>query len=231
MYPDNAVTTLATDLRDQILTRRRALGSLAAAGVAAGFAAPHVAAQDAATDEDLISVLNYALALEHLENAFYRDGLAAFTVDEFTALGFQESVLDYLTEIGNDEAAHVATLTGVITDLGGTPVAEGQYDITAAVADATAFLATAMALENTGVSAYTGAAQFLISSDALLTAALTIHGVEARHAAYLNILNEENPFPEAFDPPLSPAEVVAIASPFIVEAEVITPTGAATPVA
>ncbi len=84
-----------------------------------------------------------------------------------------------------------------------------------------------MALENTGVAAYTGAAQYLIDNDELLTAALTIHGVEARHAAYLNILNEENPFPNAFDEPLTPAEVVEIAGQFIVDAEVVTPAAAA----
>ena len=139
--------------------------------------------------------------------------------------------MDYLTQISADEAAHVETLTSVITSLGGTPVAEGQYDVSSALVDASAFLATAMALENTGVSAYTGAAQYLIDNDELLTAALTIHGVEARHAAYLNILNEENPFPDAFDKPLTPAEVVEIAGPFIVEAEVVTPLAAATPVA
>ncbi|MDP9366776.1 MAG: ferritin-like domain-containing protein, partial [Chloroflexota bacterium] len=89
--------------------------------------------------------------------------------------------------------------------------------------DAEPFLATAQALENTGVSAYTGAAQYLIDSDELLTAALTIHGVEARHAAYLNLLNGENPFPMSFDEPLNPAEVVEIAGGFIVDAEVVTP--------
>ncbi|MBA2521655.1 MAG: ferritin-like domain-containing protein [Chloroflexia bacterium] len=198
-----------------------------AASVTTMFGAVPAAAQDVASDEDLLSVLNYALSLEHLENAFYRDGLASLTVEAFTALGFQPSVVDYVAQIGTDEAAHVATLTQVITDLGGSPVEEGAYNFEAALGDATAFLATAMALENTGVSAYTGAAQYLIDNDELLTAALTIHGVEARHAAYLNILNEESPFPEAFDPPLTPAEVVEIATPFITAAEVVTPNAAA----
>lgn len=229
------IVTAAIRLRDQMASRRTLTGGAILVSAAAGLGMmPGVrgaAAQDAASDEDILSVLNYALTLEHLENAFYRDGLASFTLEQFTDLGFQPSVVDYLAQIGNDELAHVETLTTVITDLGGTPVAEGQYDISAAVADPSAFLATAMALENTGVSAYTGAAQYLISNDDLLTAALTIHGVEARHAAYLNILNEENPFPAAFDEPLTPAEVVEIAGPFIVDAEVVTPLAAATPAA
>lgn len=231
MNADLTLVKLAARLRNQIVTPRNMTGgamAIGAAGPGSVSGTRSVNAQATATTDDLISVLNYALALEHLENAFYRDGLANFTVEAFTDLGLQPSVLDYLTQIGTDEAAHVETLTSVITSLGGTPVAEGQYDISTAVADLTTFMATAMALENKGVSAYTGAAQYLISNDELLTAALTIHGVEARHAAYLNILNEENPFPAAFDEPLTPAEVVEIAGPFIVQADVVTPLAAAT---
>jgi hypothetical protein len=160
-----------------------------------------------------IDVLNYALTLEHLEAAFYRDGLAAIGVDGITALGFQPSVFDALTAIGEHEAAHVATLTDVITQLGGEPVAEAVYDF--GYTDAAGFLQVAQALEDTGVAAYQGAAQYLIDEDALLTAALTIHGVEARHASYLALVNATSPFPEAVNPTLTPAEVLEIATPFI----------------
>ena len=232
-YDDIGTRTLP--IHDRPSSRRGILGGAAVIGgtasIMAILGAPPVRAQGTASDEDIISVLNYALTLEHLEHAFYRDGLASFTLAQFTDLGFQPSVVDRLVQISADELAHVETLTQVITDLGGTPVAEGQYDISAALTDPSAFLATAMALENTGVAAYTGAAQYLIENDELLTAALTIHGVEARHAAYLNILNEENPFPNAFDEPLTPAEVIEIAGPFIVDAEVVTPAAAATPMA
>ena len=61
-----------------------------------------------------------------------------------------------------------------------------------------------------------GAARFLIDEDELLTAALTIHGIEARHAAYLNGLQGESPFPDAVNPTLTPDEVLAAAGPFIV---------------
>ena len=231
MQTQDRLLSTVSAIRDRAASRRGMLrgaaiggGALALAG-AARFA-PGAAAQDAEVNDDILSVLNYALTLEHLENAFYRDGLASLTVDAFTAAGFQPAVVDYLTEIGAHEAAHVATLTEVITQLGGTPVAEGTYDFGTAFGDVTAFLATAAALENTGVDAYTGAAQYLIDNDQLLTAALTIHGVEARHAAYLNVVTGESPFPDAVDAPLTPAEVVEIAGPFIVEAEVVTPNAA-----
>jgi hypothetical protein len=159
-------------------------------------------------------VLNYALTLEHLEYAFYRDGLQEFTADDFSAAGYAANVFEWFGIIRDHEMEHVATITQVIADLGGEPVAEATYDF--GYADLAGFVGVAKAIENTGVSAYEGAAQFLIGEDDLLTAALTIHGVEARHAAYLNGLTGESPFPLAFDPPLSPDEVLEIAGPFIV---------------
>jgi hypothetical protein len=166
------------------------------------------------TFQSPVDVLNYALTLEHLESAFYRDGLAAIGVDGITALGFQSSVFDNLTAIGEHEAAHVTTLTDVITQLGGEPVAEGMYDF--GYTDAAGFLQVAQALEDTGVAAYQGAAEYLINEDELLTAALTIHGVEARHASYLALVNGAVPFPEAFNMTLTPEDVITIATPFIV---------------
>jgi len=155
-------------------------------------------------------VLNYALTLEHLEASFYREGLAGFKASDFAA-----GVFDNLGLIRGHEADHVAALTAAVNELGGVPVEEATYDFGRAFRNPDAFLATAQALENTGVAAYTGAAQYLIGSPDLLTAALTIHGVEARHASYLNRLNGASPFPDAVDAPLTPDEVLAIATPFI----------------
>lgn len=160
-----------------------------------------------------VDVLNYALTLEHLEFAFYRDGLETYGADAFAAAGYADNVFSYFEKIRDDEQAHVETITQVITDLGGEPVAEGMYDF--GYADLAGFIGVAKALENTGVSAYQGAAKDLIGENELLTAALTIHGVEARHAAYLNGLTGESPFPDAFNPTLTPDEVLAIAGPFI----------------
>ena len=166
--------------------------------------------------KDAVEVLNYALTLEHLESTFYREGLDALGPAAFEEAGFQTVVRENIVEIGAHEAEHVEVLTSVIESLDGEPVEEAEYDFGYDKGDVAGFLATAAALENTGVSAYTGAAQYLIEEDELLTAALTIHGVEARHAAYLNVLNGTSPFPESFDPPLTPDEVLEIAGPFIV---------------
>lgn len=120
-------------------------------------------------------------------------------------------------------------MTAAVSELGGVPVEEAAYDFGEAFGDPNAFLATAQALENTGVAAYTGAAQYLIGSPELLTAALTIHGVEARHASYLNRLNGVSPFPDAVDAPLTPDEVLTIATPFIADAPAAQAGGSQAP--
>lgn len=211
--------------RDAILSRRSLLGRGAMVGAATGALALGMSpalrgsafAQDATPEgeddnggfEDDIAVLNYALTLEHLESAFYRDNAGTY---DLGVDGFGNSINDFMAVIGEHEAAHVETLVSVITDLGGEPVEEATYDF--GVTDAATFLATAAALENTGVSAYDGAGQY-IEDAGLLTAAGTIVAVEARHASYLNLITGELPFPAAFETPLSMDEVLEIAGPFI----------------
>jgi len=174
-------------------------------GALAADATP-VAGSDFGSDLD---VLNYALTLEHLEYAFYRDGVAAY------ALGtdaFGNDIAAMLTMIGAHEKAHVDTLTKVIKGMNGTPVKEAKYDF--GYTDAKSFLATAAALENTGVMAYDGAGHYLKSAD-LLTAAGGIVAVEARHASYLNLVTGAVPFPASFETASTKAEILAIAGPFI----------------
>jgi rubrerythrin len=187
------------------------LGAMPGIARAQDGATPAAGGDDAPFASD-VEVLNYALTLEHLENAFYRDGLPQ--VGDLGTDGFGFSVSEQLAAIGAHEAAHVEALTATISQLGGTPVEEAAYNFEEAVASPEAFLATAMALENTGVSAYNGAGQY-ISDPVLLQTAGTIVAVEARHASYLNLINNEAPFPAPVDEDLTPDEVLEIAGPFI----------------
>jgi hypothetical protein len=184
-----------------------ALALAAAGSPARGRLAALAAAQDF---EDDVAVLNYALTLEHLEYAFYRDGVGKF---DFGKDSFGNSITTYATAIRDHEVGHVKTLTGVVDSFGGTPVKEGTYDFGYGN-DPKKFLATAQALENTGVMAYDGAIRYLKDAD-LVTAAASIAAVEARHAAYLNLINGQIPFPAAFEEPKSKAEVLKVAGPFI----------------
>jgi rubrerythrin len=180
--------------------------------------APDRTADDGTSD---VEVLNYALTLEHLENAFYRDGLAAFSDEELmnadALSSFDESVRmmvpDHLATAGAHEAAHVDALSATVERLDGTPVEEADYDF--GYETPSEFLGVAKALENTGVAAYKGAAPS-VSNDEVFSAALGIHSVEARHAALLNELNLESPFPAGVDEPKSMAAVTEIAGQFIV---------------
>lgn len=162
-----------------------------------------------------LDVLNYALTLEHLEANFYVTGLSQFGSSDFAFLnrfGIRDP-RSFFVAIRDHEVAHVNTLIQVIQSLGGTPVPECTYNF--GYSDVRGFVQIAQALENTGVSAYDGAIRFIQSPD-LTEAAATIATVEARHAAFLNLLNDTSPFPAVFDDPKSRDEVLAIAGPFIV---------------
>ena len=74
----------------------------------------------------------------------------------------------------------------------------------------------AATVENLGAAAYLGKAGE-IKSPEVLAAALSIHSVEARHAAALNKLLGKNPTPDgAFAKAATEADVLAAVKPFIV---------------
>lgn len=206
--------------RRQFLQRSAAVGASALALSVAG--ANTALAQDASSDDvSDVDVLNFALTLEHLEYAFYRDGLARFDKSDFASAkslrGFsnrvRKDVHPNLEDVRDHEETHVDTLTAVINDLGGDPVGEAEYDFGVDTVDE--FLAVAAVLENTGVSAYDGAISLIESGD-LQTAGATIATVEARHASYLNLVTGDDPFPAAFDEAKTMDEVLDAAGGFIV---------------
>jgi rubrerythrin len=146
-------------------------------------ALPTVAKADTAS---LIGVLNFALTLEHLEYRYYQTGLESNVITSADRVIFQK--------IRDHELAHVKFLQEVITNvLKGTAVAEPAFDFTAKgnfspFTDYPTFLALSQAFEDTGVRAYKGQAANVKESDVVLTAALSIHSVEARHASMVRRL-------------------------------------------
>jgi len=189
-----------------------------AAALASSVAAGPVKKRAAYTDAD---ILNYALTLEHLEDKFYREGLANFTAADFAKAGHGETFYENLKEISFDETTHVSFLTSALKAAGAPAVAECTYAF--GVTDVDSFLATASILEGVGVTAYLGAAAS-ITTGAYLTAAGSILTVEARHNAYLRRVIGERPYPQSFDVPLDFDEVYTLAAPFIVSCPSDNPT-------
>jgi hypothetical protein len=147
------------------------------------------------TSTSVIGVLNFALTLEYLESYFYNQGTAAAGL-------IPAADASYINIITTDENAHVAFLKTVIAQLGGTAVAQPKFDLTAGngsgngpfkdvLSNYQTFLAVAETFEDTGVRAYKGQAPNLLGNQVVLTAALSIHAVEARHASAIRQLRAD----------------------------------------
>lgn len=241
--PTDIAERIATSIQDRLDdddTSRRgflgrtalASGGLLAVGSGVGLAVGDEHEDDEDADDEMmaafddvegtdIDVLNYALTLEHLEDALYQQGAEMFDQSAYAeseTLGDASEervseVMQYVQTAGEQEATHVEVLTQAVEILGGEPAQAGEYEF--GVESVDGFLGTAAVVENVGVSAYAGAAPFIESPD-LLGAALSIHSVEARHAAVLNNVVGEAPYPNAFDGARSQQEVLDAAGPFIV---------------
>ncbi len=153
-----------------------------------------------------VDILNFALTLEYLEAAFYEQGAKT--------KGLSGDVAGYVKTFGAEEQEHVDALSATISDLGGKPVKAPKVDFGDAFSSQDAFLALAVTFEDTGVSAYNGAAPMIESKELLATAG-AIAQIEARHAAVIRSAAGEDPFPDAFDPTLSTDEVLKAVEPFL----------------
>jgi rubrerythrin len=172
-------TVDAVSRRGALAKSGKMAGALAIASVPVtlGLMAKRAKAQSSGLTQDIIDVLNFALTLEYLEDEFYRQGLSSGVIDSVGQPIFQQ--------ISAHETAHVALLQGV---LGANAVAKPTFDFTAGgtfdpFANYEQFKALSQGLEDTGVRAYKGQAANLIGNDDILTTALQIHSVEARHAS------------------------------------------------
>ncbi|KAH8908348.1 hypothetical protein BR93DRAFT_478278 [Coniochaeta sp. PMI_546] len=159
-----------------------------------------------------VDILQFALTLEWLEASFYQQGFAKFPASDFQALGLSQQQITDLIGIGASEAAHVGLLQGAIAQAGVKPVQPCTYDF--GFTDAAGMVATALVLENVGVSAYLGGGPLLADKGILSTAA-SILTIEARHQTALRIAAKSAAAPQPFDTALSPKQVFSLAAPFI----------------
>ena len=159
-----------------------------------------------------LDILQFALTAEHLESAFYTEGLGKFDANAFTAAGISAGFRDNLAQIGKDEASHVTFLSTAISGAGGTPVQPCTYKF--GLTDVKTFITISSILEGVGASAYLGAAP-AVQSKAILSAAASILSVESRHSSFVRSILNQIPNAQPLDTPLSPNEVFSLASAFI----------------
>jgi len=165
-----------------------------------------------------VGVLNYAYALEQLEADFYTKVVNSF----YSGISSIEQQL--FTDLYHHEVIHrdffKAAISGVTSNV--LPKLEFQYP-NVNFNDRNSVLATAKALEDTGVAAYNAAGKYITNPDYLVLAGKIV-SVEARHASAIR--NLINPGTAAFsgddvidanglDVAKEPKEVVMAAGGFI----------------
>ena len=160
--------------------------------------------------QQVVDVLNFALTLEYLEAAFYS------TANKTKGL-IPAKYKSLFRTIGAHETAHVKLLKGA---LGSAAVAAPNVDFTAGgkyadvFSNFDTFSTLSMTFEDLGVAAYKGQAGNLAGTP-VLTTALQIHSVEARHASAVRRLTGKAGWDSAFDKPKTKEEVLAAAKPFL----------------
>jgi rubrerythrin len=152
-----------------------------------------------------VGILNFALTLEYLEAAFYNEATANQKRKTFIK---DKQAQVFLKAVTADENAHVAYLEKA---LGSQAIAAPKVDFGGTTSSEASFIKTAVALENTGVHAYSGQA-LNIETPSTVAAALSILTIEARHASVAGLLLKATPKSIApdgsFDTPFTANEVL-----------------------
>jgi rubrerythrin len=164
------------------------IGALLLADVGRARAATRLPASD-------VSILNYALVLEYLQASFYTEAERNGKLTGKTAQAARV--------VGATERAHVQAFREL---LGSRAVKRPAFNFRGVTEQQKQFLKTAVAFEDLAVAAYKGQAPNL-KSRSVLAAAVGIHSVEARHAAWMRQLFGITPAVHAFDQPASRTKI------------------------
>ena len=186
------------------MNRRNFVTTLAAGAAAAGIvgcSSGSVPVTSSNSTPAPLDVLNFALNLEYLEASFYLyvttgNGLSSTdtggtnSVTGGAKVTFTNSFVSTIAQnLATDEQAHVEFLRSTINSVFGAgsavPMPNLNLAAMGAVTNDATFLALARALETTGISAYAGGAQYLVSNTTALTYAAQILDTEAQHEGVL----------------------------------------------
>ncbi|KAG6856982.1 hypothetical protein H0H87_011371 [Tephrocybe sp. NHM501043] len=161
------------------------------------------------TSQSDIDLLNYALALANLQNAFYQQNLGNIDDNAFSSSGFGQEARNNFNQISQNKQAQVNLLAQTLGACA-TPACNYDFHVT----NATNFTATAVVIEDIGTSAYVGSIGDL-SNSTLQEWAAAILSSNARAAAYVTLLTGAQPVIGPFDTPLTPQEVATLTSSYI----------------
>ena len=159
-------------------------GALASATMLGGML-PSLADAKPSKKQDL-KILKYALTLEYLEAAFYKEAVSEG--------GLSGQQLELAKLLAGHEATHVTALRQAIRGTGSKVPTRPKFDFKGTNRGPD-FIQTAFVLENLGVRAYLGQAARL-KSRKLVAAAASIVTIEARHAAAVAALIGQTPYNE-----------------------------------
>jgi hypothetical protein len=189
-------------VRPHALTRARFLrGALFTGGVVLLGGVPFIAraprvAHAVQSPETDAKILNFALLLEYLEDAFYSDALARDALSG--------DLLAFAQEVSRHEAAHVELLQDA---LGEKARPRPSFDFGDATSDPERFSSAAVLLEETGSAAYIGQGANLSADVVVYVGRIT--SVEARHTAWIRDIIRRHPAPHAADASMTQEEVSA----------------------
>ena len=186
-----AVDELTGGTRADFLRKAVIGGSALAAALAAPASAKHLPKKDTA-------ILRFDLTLEYLQAAMYTEA------ERLREL--RPRTLDWARVVGANERGHVKAIRGL---LGRDAVKSPRFNFRGVTEDDRTFTETAVAFEDlTAALLKTQALQ--VKSRRILAALVSLHSVEARHAAWIRHIAGVVPATEAFDDRTSKAKVVEL---------------------
>ncbi|EJD00087.1 uncharacterized protein FOMMEDRAFT_92122 [Fomitiporia mediterranea MF3/22] len=154
-------------------------------------------------------VLNFALTLEHLEVAFYQEGLALFNESAFESAGLPSFVCGQIIQISKNEQEHECVLTETVSNkLNATQSCTYSFLLT----DINSFVTLSTTFKGVSTTVYTSVANLLSDS-------APHHSVIYRYtysaAFVMSAIKKQNPWSTSFETPLDMRQAFSLATGFI----------------